>query len=132
MTQSLLLLISTIILGLVQLVAAAVAKRLQEPRDWAPGPRDEPRPDYPGVTGRLVRAQANLMETLPFFAAAVLVCHLAGREGMLSDTGAELYFWGRVVYVPLYAFGIPYARTLVWVISVAGLCTVIAACLQAP
>ncbi len=33
----------------------------------------------------------------------------------------ELYFWARVAYVPLYAFGVPVVRTLVWLVSFAGL-----------
>jgi uncharacterized MAPEG superfamily protein len=123
------LLLWTLVLGLVQLVAAAVAKRLQEPRGWAAGPRDEDVPRYTGIAARLARAQANLMETLPFFAAAILVCHAVGREGGLSALGAQLYFWGRVVYVPLYALGTPYVRTLVWIAATAGLCLILAACL---
>jgi uncharacterized MAPEG superfamily protein len=129
MTLELRLLLWTLVLGLVQLVAAAVAKRLQEPRGWAAGPRDEDVPRYTGIAARLARAQANLMETLPFFAAAILVCHAVGREGGLSALGAQLYFWGRVVYVPLYALGTPYVRTLVWIAATAGLCLILAACL---
>jgi uncharacterized MAPEG superfamily protein len=129
MTQELRLLLWTLVLGLVQLVAAAVAKRLQEPRGWAAGPRDEDVPRYSGIAARLARGQANLMETLPFFAAAILVCHALGREGGQSAWGAQLYFWGRVVYVPLYALGIPYVRTLVWIAATAGLGLVLAACL---
>jgi uncharacterized MAPEG superfamily protein len=129
MTQELRLLLWTIVLGLVQLVAAAVAKRLQEPRGWAAGPRDGDIPHYSGMAARLARAQANLMETLPFFAAAILVCHAVGREGGQSAWGAQLYFWGRIVYVPLYGLGIPYLRTVVWLAATVGLCLVLAACL---
>jgi len=38
-----------------------------------------------------------------------------------------LYFWARVAYVPLYAAGVPYLRTLVWTISLIGLVMVLAA-----
>ena len=130
MTQSLLMLTWTVVLGLVQLGAAAVAKRMQEPAGWAAGARDDAKTTYSGVAGRLARAQSNLMETLPFFAAAVLVCHVAGRETSASALGAELYFWARLVYVPLYALGVPYVRTLIWLVSVVGLCMVVAACLS--
>jgi len=70
---------------------------------------------------RLFRAQANLYETLPLFAAAILIAHVVGREGALTTWGAALYFWGRVVYLPLYAFGVPQVRSLVWLVSFAGL-----------
>ena len=39
--------------------------------------------------------------------------------------GAQLYFWARVAYVPLYAAGIPYLRSLVWAVSVAGILMVL-------
>jgi uncharacterized MAPEG superfamily protein len=39
--------------------------------------------------------------------------------------GAELYFWARVIYLPVYIVGIPYLRTLVWFVSVVGLVMVV-------
>ncbi|WP_176717045.1 MAPEG family protein, partial [Xanthomonas translucens] len=30
---------------------------------------------------------------------------------------AQLYFWARLAYVPLYAAGVPYLRSLVWAVS---------------
>ena len=93
---------------------------------WAAGPRDEPRRPE-GIAARLRRAQSNLMETFPFFAAAILACHIAGREGGLALTGAELYFWARLVYVPLYALGVPLVRSIAWGVSLAGLILVLAA-----
>ncbi len=129
MTQELTLLAWSVLVGLVQIGAAAIAKRMQEPRLWSAGSRDEPPPIYTGVAARLTRAQGNFLETFPLFAAAVLICHAAGREGPSSAWGAQLYFWGRVFYVPLYAVGIPYARTLVWLVAIAGLCMVLAASL---
>ena len=32
----------------------------------------------------------------------------------MSALGAQIYFWSRVAYVPVYAFGIPFIRTLLW------------------
>mgnify|MGYP003346102880 CR=1 FL=1 len=75
---------------------------------------------------RLERAQANLYETLPLFIGAVLIAHVIGASSALTVWGAALYFWGRVVYVPLYAFGVPYVRSLVWAVSLAGLVMVLA------
>ena len=54
-------------------------------------------------------------------AAAVI-----GAAGALTVWGTALYFWARVVYVPLYAFGVPYVRSLVWLVSLVGLIMVIA------
>lgn len=129
MTLDLTLLAWAAVLGLVQLGGAALAKRQQEPPGWQAGPRDEPAPSYTGLAGRLSRAQGNFMESFPMFAAAILVCHAAGRGGALSAWGAQLYLGGRVLYVPLYAFGVPYVRTLAWLVATAGLALVLVACL---
>ncbi len=71
-------------------------------------------PHLTSVAGRLDRALSNFLETFPLFAAAVLIAHAAGRHDWMTIWGAQLYFWGRVAYVPLYAFGIRLVRSLVW------------------
>ena len=81
-------------------------------------------PPLSPVAGRLQRAQYNLFETLPLFIGGVLVAHLAGRENDLTAIGSQVYFWGRVVYVPLYAVGVRQLRSLVWLVSTAGLVAV--------
>ena len=43
------------------------------------------------------------------------------------SSAAGLYFFGRLVYLPLYAFGVAYVRSLAWAVSLAGLIMVIAA-----
>jgi len=35
-----------------------------------------------------------------------------GKDGGLGATGAHVWLWSRIVYVPAYAFGIPVLRTL--------------------
>ena len=35
--------------------------------------------------------------------------------------GAQLYFWTRVLYVPLYAFGVPLVRSLAWNVATFGI-----------
>jgi uncharacterized MAPEG superfamily protein len=55
---------------------------------------------------------------------------VAGREGDLSAWGAIVYFGARVLYVPLYAFGVPVLRSLVWGVSLAGLAMLLAAILR--
>ena len=47
----------------------------------------------------------------------------------IAALGAQLYFWGRVAFLPVYAFGIPVVRTLVWTVALAGIVLVLAACL---
>jgi len=62
-----------------------------------------------------------------FFAAAILAAHVTGREGVLTLWGAQLYVWARLVYLPLYAFGVPLARSLTWNVAAVGIFLIVAA-----
>ena len=127
MTPEFILLALTLILALVQIGAAGMARTAELGGKWNAGPRDGEVPPPGRLAGRLMRAQANLFETLPLFAAAVIMAHIAGKDGTLTALGAHLYFFGRLVYLPLYAFGVPYIRSLVWLIAAGGLLLFIAA-----
>lgn len=117
----------TLVLAIGQILWADVARTGQYGLKWNTGPRDEEMPPLKPMGARLLRAQANLYETLPLFAAAVLIAALAHKDGSaLTIWGCRLYVWGRVVYVPLYAFGVRGLRSLVWIVSFAGLLAVIA------
>ena len=39
--------------------------------------------------------------------------------------GAQLYLWSRLIYIPTYALGISYVRTLVWAVSLVGIVMVL-------
>jgi uncharacterized MAPEG superfamily protein len=93
------------------------------------GSRDAPAPPMRPVTARLQRAQANLFETLPLFAAAVLVAHVGGRESSETVLGCQMFLAGRLLYLPLYAFGVPVVRTIAWGVSLAGLIMIVKAIL---
>jgi uncharacterized MAPEG superfamily protein len=121
MTIELTMLAFSIVLGLVQIIRSAQSKNLQLGYWWAAGPRDEPRPALTGLAGRLERALQILSKTFSLFAASVLIAHAAGRHDLMTVWGAQLYFCGRVVYLPLYAFGVPLARSLVWNIATLGI-----------
>jgi uncharacterized MAPEG superfamily protein len=113
-------LLIAIVLGVVHLaIASQMAQKYRTPT-WGFGPRDEPMISK-GVAARLERAYRNFLETFPLFAAAALACAVQGKMGGLAWWGGALYTIARIVYVPLYAGGIPYLRTLVWVIAVVGL-----------
>lgn len=127
MTPEFILLALTLVLALVQILAAGGARTAELGGKWNAGPRDGEAPPPGKLAGRLMRAQSNLFETLPLFVAAVIMAHVAGKDGWLTLWGAGLYFVGRLIYVPLYAFGVPYIRSLVWLVAATGLVMVIAA-----
>ena len=129
MTTELTLLAWVLVLALFQISLTAILRTSETGSAYNAGPRDEAGPPVGRLTGRMQRAQKNLFETLPIFAAAVLIAHVAGREGVLTWWGATLYFWARIVYVPLYAVGIPYIRSLVWLFGLVGIVLIIASVL---
>jgi len=115
----------SILLGVVQLFIAAALMTRQRGMAWNASARDGDPPPLTGVAGRAERAMGNFLETFPFFAAAVLAVAVTGGSDTLTVLGAQLYFWSRVVYLPLYLAGIPYLRSLVWAFSLLGMLMVL-------
>jgi uncharacterized MAPEG superfamily protein len=101
-TVELKMLILSVLLGIVQIVAASHAASLQRGYRWTASPRDEKVPPLRGVAGRLDRALRNFVETFPLFATVVLVAQVSDTHNALTVLGAQLYFWGRLAYVLLY------------------------------
>jgi uncharacterized MAPEG superfamily protein len=116
----------SVVLGILQIIAASHAASLQRGYRWTASPRDEKVEPLRGVAGRLDRALRNFVETFPLFAAVVLVAHLTDTHDALTRWGASLYFWGRVAYVLLYAAGVPLIRALAWNVATIGIALVVA------
>lgn len=121
MTIDLMMATWTLVLAFVQVLLFDIARTSQYGLKWNTSPRDGEMPPLSARAERLRRAQDNLYETLPLFLGAVLIAHVADRANAITALGAQIYFWGRVAYVPLYAFGVPQVRSLVWLVSTAGL-----------
>jgi uncharacterized MAPEG superfamily protein len=113
------------ILAFVHILAAAQVKTRQYGTKWNMGARDGELPPLNPLAGRLARAQANFLETFPVLIAGIII--VSGRNLTDSTTalGAWLWLGGRVAYLPLYALGIPYLRTLAWVVSIVGIVMVL-------
>ena len=114
-------------LGLIQLVVATTLSVKDWGLPYARGPRDNPSPPVAVLTGRLQRAFHNFRETFVYFAVAVLLVTLLNKTNANTALGAQLYFWARLVYIPVYASGIPFLRTAAWTVSVIGLVMVLGA-----
>jgi uncharacterized MAPEG superfamily protein len=94
-------------------------------RKWNVGARDEALPAENVMTGRTMRAQANFLETFPIAIVALLGVVVAGKTSPMTALGGWIWLGARVVYLPLYAVGVPVIRTVVWTISAIGLAMVI-------
>lgn len=125
MSVELKMLIWALLLGLLNIGLAASLSTMQRGLAWNAGPRDNVPEPLTGVAGRVDRALQNFKETFPFFAVAVLAVLFTQNTTPETAMGAQIYFWARVVYLPVYAAGISYLRTLVWAASLAGLVMVL-------
>lgn len=117
----------SVFLGLAYVFIAAGLATRQRGLKWNAGNRDGAPAPLTGVAARAVRASANFLETFGFFVAAVLAVSLANRNTPHTALGAQLYFWARVAYLPIYLAGIPYLRTAVWAVSLWGMLQVLEA-----
>lgn len=119
------LLVWSCALALVQMVVAAAGAQLQVGLPVLAGNRER-LPELTGFAGRAVRAHRNLLESLVLFAALVLVAQVAGKTNATTALGAQLFFWGRVLYAPVYWIGVAWLRTGVWAVSLVGLVMILA------
>lgn len=88
---------------------------------WNAGPRDGEAKPLSTRAARAQRSLQNFRETYPAFIALALALAVTGRDGGIGALGAWIWFLARIAYVPLYVFGVPYVRSLVWGISMIGL-----------
>ena len=120
MTTELWILLAASLLGIVHLTASSFTFKAQVGNKYTAGPRDE-HIERTHIAGRMQRAQQNFLETFPIFVACVLTVHVTNSYGSLSLWGSILYIVGRVIYIPLYASGIPWLRSISWNVATLGL-----------
>ncbi len=78
-------------------------------------------PALPEWSARASRAQRNMVDTLVPFLAIVIAVQMAGASNENTQLGMALFFWGRVAHAITYIAGIPYVRTLAFVVSLNGM-----------
>ncbi|MCW5657851.1 MAG: MAPEG family protein [Burkholderiaceae bacterium] len=84
------------------------------------GNRDDlPQPSP--LAGRAERTARNTLENFVLFAAIALVAQAAATPSPRVLLGAQVFFWSRIAYIPVYYAGIRYLRTAVWAASIVGL-----------
>lgn len=85
------------------------------------GNRDD-RPEMSVIAARLDRAKNNMIEALPLFLGLALLATLNKIDTTTQVVnGATVFLAARVLYVPVYAAGIPVLRSLVWLTGMAGM-----------
>jgi uncharacterized MAPEG superfamily protein len=119
MTTELTLLAWTVGLAVVQLFIAIIGANTQFSLPTLVGNRETALEGH-GWVGRAQRAYRNLLEGLLPFAVLVLLANAAAVSNHLTVLGAQLFFYARVVYAAVYIIGIPWLRTVVWFVGLAG------------
>ena len=89
MATELTMLAWSVLLGFVYIFATSTVVTRERGMKWNASARDgDARPLSP-LAGRLERAQANFLETFPFFAAAAIAVVLAGRGNDTTALAAQ-------------------------------------------
>lgn len=121
MTNELTVLALAGLLLLAHVLIAARYKTMQYGIHWNAGARDEELPPLNPIAGRLDRARANFLETLPLAIIGLLGVVVAGKADGLTALAAWVWLAARVVYLPLYWAGVPYVRSAVWGVALLAL-----------
>jgi uncharacterized MAPEG superfamily protein len=124
MTLDIRLLIYSVILNWVMImVAGSLRNRLWTPSGilYGVSNRDQAAVDPSTMAGRADRAAKNMLENLLLFATLLLAARVAGVAADKLVFPAQLFFYARLAYFPIYVVGIPYIRTVVWLIGVIGM-----------
>lgn len=110
----------SVVLLIVYIIAQALSLTKDGGLTYSAGARDGEVP-ISVITDRLSRALRNFLETYGAFIALALALQVSGKAGGMGATGAALWFWARVAYLPAYGFGVPYLRSIIWALSIFGL-----------
>ena len=119
-------LLLAVLLGAGYMLVYGVIANLELGVKYTAGPRDT-LPEGLSVTGRRAgRALANYLETLPWFAIAMMVAHLAQKVDGVIITAGWVYLAARVLYLPAYLFiEIPFLRSIVWGVGLFAIMTIV-------
>lgn len=130
MTRLLTLVVAMTVLTWLAIIVASMLRSKGDMR-LALGNRDN-LPEATPLAARADRAAKNTMENFILFAALAVAALAAAPANAQVLLGAQIFFWARVVYLPVYYLGIQGVRTAVWAVGVAGLAVMVAALLTLP
>ena len=80
------------------------------PRDWLDA--------QSGFRKRANAAQHNSFEAFPFFAAAVIIAHVAGAPQGRVDLFAVMFILARLFYIAFYVADMATLRSLAWFVGI--------------
>jgi uncharacterized MAPEG superfamily protein len=133
MTKTLMILAELVVINWALILVASLIKA----KAWTPSglmaamSNREAEQACTGFPARTERAARNMLENMVLFTALVLVASAGGVTNPHVELGARIFFWARLVYIPIYMIGIPVARTGVWAIGIIGMGLIFTSIVQA-
>ena len=111
----------TVVLGFLHVLVMTMIQTRIHGISVLVGARDSFRPADNVYLARARRANDNFRETAPWALGLLIMVQVAGVAGTVTAAGAWMYLVARVLYLPLYLFGVPWLRTLAWTVSLVGI-----------
>ena len=118
-------LLLAVLLAAAQLGIFAIVANIQLGTRYTAGPRDSEPVGLSVSAQRMRRAFANHLETLPWFAIAVITGHLAGKVDAVTIGAGWVYLAARALYMPAYVIDVPLTRSIIWTIATASILTIV-------
>jgi len=87
-------------------------------------PPDEPMP--PSWAQRAKAAHMIAAENFPIYAALIIIVQVAGTSNDVTRSAAALYFFGMFAHYVVFTLGIPYLRTVAYMVAGFGVEVVLA------
>jgi len=119
MTTDLTMLTASAVLTAVLIMPYGLAMWALWPLKEVLGNRDAP-PSLPAWAERARRAQRNMLENFPHFAALVLTASVAGVTNAQTALGATIFFWARLAHAVIYITGVWRLRAFAFFAGLAG------------
>lgn len=120
MKPEMLILLWTLALAFAQALIAVQGAMMQVGLPMLAGNREN-MPEIKGWAGRAARAHRNMIENLVLFVPLILIAVIARKTNNMTELGAQLFLWARLIYALVYLVGIPWLRTGIWGVSVIGM-----------
>ncbi|WP_026381672.1 MAPEG family protein [Afifella pfennigii] len=111
----------SVVLLLVHILVQSGAMTRETGLSWNASARDGGPKASSVMAGRSERALKNFLETYAAFVGLAVALAITEKTGGIGALGALVWFFGRVLYLPLYLTGIAYIRSIVWAIATGGL-----------
>jgi uncharacterized MAPEG superfamily protein len=115
------LIVASVALLALHVAVQAISVTLEFGSRWNAGPRDEGLRPKGVIAGRAERALRNYLETFSAFGLLAVTLLVLGRADGIGQVGALVWIAARIVYLPLYLLGIPYIRSIAWIVAALGL-----------